>query len=116
MSDLLSVTTRQEADVDVVSFSGRMDASSAPVGEKALQDLIRGGHRHLILSGVALTYISSSGLRVLLAALKQLRSEGGDLRLAALTPAIRDVITMTGFNRIFMIYPTEQEAVASFLT
>jgi anti-anti-sigma factor len=114
MSDLLQVSTQTLGDVEIVLCTGRMDASSCPLCEKAIQGLIKSGKQRIVFNGSGLSYISSAGLRILLATKKDLSHLGGDLRLACLTPAIRDVITMTGFNRIFTLYESESEAVASF--
>ncbi|MDH7510617.1 MAG: STAS domain-containing protein [Methanolinea sp.] len=108
------VSTKQDRGVDIILFSGRMDANSSPEGENAIQSLIRSGRTKIVVNVSGLSYISSSGLRVLLAGLKQVRQAGGDLRLSCLQPQVRDVITMTGFNRIFTIFEKEDEAVGSF--
>lgn len=110
------VSTKQDRDVDIILFSGRMDANSSPEGENAIQSLVRSGRTKIVVNASDLSYISSSGLRVLLAGLKQARQAGGDLRLACLQPQVRDVIAMTGFNRIFTIFEQEEHAIGSFFS
>ncbi len=116
MNPSFQVLKKQERDVDIILFSGRMDANSSPDGEDAIQSLVRSGRTKIVVNASGLSYISSSGLRVLLAGLKLARDVGGDIRLSCLQPQIRDVITMTGFNRIFTIFDREEEAVKSFLS
>lgn len=113
MSDLLDVTTRSIEGVTIVDVSGRMDAATSRDVETALNALIDGGSRKVVFNGKQLTYISSSGLRVILASLKRLRQDGGELALADLQPAPLEVIRMTGFDRIFTIYETPEQAVSS---
>lgn len=115
MSVSFQVSTKQDRDVDIILFSGRMDANSSPEGECAIQSLVQSGRTKIVVNASDLSYISSSGLRVLLAGLKQARAAGGDLRLSCLQHQVRDVITMTGFNRIFSIFEQEGQAVESFL-
>lgn len=110
------VSMKQDRDVDIIFFSGRMDANSSPEGEDAIRSLVRSGRTKIVVNVSDLSYISSSGLRVLLAGLKQARQAGGDLRLSCLQPQIRDVITMTGFNRIFTIFEQEEQAIGSFFS
>jgi len=116
MNPSFQVLIKQERDVDIILFSGRMDANSSPDGEEGIQSLVRSGRTKIVVNASGLSYISSSGLRVLLAGLKLAREAGGDIRLSCLQPQIRDVITMTGFNRIFTIFEREEEAVKSFLS
>ena len=72
------------------------------------------GGRCLLINLCDLDYISSSGLRVLLAALKRLKKDGGTLRIACGNPQILEVFTMAGFHRIFSISPDEAAALAGF--
>ncbi len=114
MAEILKVSISEEGDVSVISFSGRMDANSSKDGDKALQEMIDNGKTKIVVCCEELSYISSSGLRILLSAVKRLRATGGDLKLSNLTTSIKDIITMTGFNRIFTIFETVEEAIESF--
>jgi anti-sigma B factor antagonist len=116
MSAVLEASTEEKGQVCVIRFLGRMDANTSKEGEEAIQQAIQQGRKQVVLDLGGLAYISSSGLRVLLAALKQLRQGGGDLRLASLRPNIRDVVNMTGFNRIFSIFEDESAAIDSYRT
>ncbi|HZG65226.1 MAG TPA: STAS domain-containing protein, partial [Herpetosiphonaceae bacterium] len=60
------------------------------------------------------TFISSSGLRVLLLLARELRKDGGDVRLCAARPQVAEVFHLTGFDRIFELFPTCEAAGASF--
>jgi len=61
-----------------------------------------------------LDYISSSGLRVLLAALKKIRKQNGDIRLACLQPYVREVFDIAGFTQLFKMFDKEEDAIDSF--
>ena len=65
-----------------------------------------------------LTYVSSSGLRVLLSARSASRKRGGDLFLCALSPSVREVFDMVGFSAIFSLFDTVEMGMeaASILT
>ena len=114
MSGNIGITDRRVDTVDVVSIRGRLDASSSQDAEKRINELIDGGSTKILINLCDLDYISSSGLRVMLAALKRLKKTQGDLKLACLKPAIQDVFSMAGFHRIFAIYGSEAEALSSF--
>lgn len=110
MSELLTVTTWDSDDIRVVNVAGRMDAATSREVEVALTSMIEGGAKKVIFNATDLSYISSSGLRVILASLKKIRQSGGELSLAAMQQAPLEVIKMTGFDRIFTIYETVQQA------
>jgi len=112
MSELLDVTTRSIEGITIVDVSGRMDAATSRDVETTLNSLIDGGSRKIVFNGQQLSYISSSGLRVILASLKRLRQDGGELALASLQAAPLEVIKMTGFDRIFTICETPEQAVS----
>jgi anti-sigma B factor antagonist len=58
-------------------------------------------------------FLSSSGLRVLMASLNRLKQRDGDLLIAALQPFVKDVFFLTGANRFFSIYTNQGEAIKS---
>lgn len=99
----------------LVSPTGRIDHQTAPELQKTLSDLINQGHFKLVLDMSTVSYISSAGLRVLLASRKSVkRWNRGDLRLAELQPYVRDTLELVGFTRIFDIYDSAVDAVGSF--
>lgn len=59
-------------------------------------------------------YLSSAGLRVMVTCLKQVKRGSGDLRLAAPSPRVSEVLELAGLNSIFQVYPTQVDAVGSF--
>jgi anti-sigma B factor antagonist len=115
MSSTLTIRRRTEGNVEVVALAGRLDAATSQDLERELNAVMDAGVVRIVASLSGLDYISSSGLRVILAALKRLKKSGGDLKLAEMTQAVSEVITMTGFSRIFGVYASESEAVSSFV-
>jgi len=83
--------------------------------ESKLNSLIDAGQARLVVSLDKLEYISSSGLRVLLATLKKVRKQQGDIRLACLKSNIKEVFDISGFTQLFNISDTEETAVDSFV-
>jgi len=114
MENILRVDESHSATAAMVSLKGRMDASSSPAAETVLSRLIESGERRIVVDMSDLDYISSAGLRVLLSSLKRLRDDDGRLLLAGLKPQIQNVFEIAGFQRIFTIYSTTEEAVSSF--
>ena len=111
----MEISERKMADVNIISLCGRLDAYSANDIERKLDSLIDAGQVHLVVSLEKLEYISSSGLRVMLAALKKVRKQQGDIKLACLKSYIKEVFDIAGFTQLFNIFDTEEVAVDSFV-
>ena len=111
----MEITTKELKRVILVAPVGRIHHQSAPELQKTLDDLINQGQFKLVLDLSGVNYISSAGLRVLLAARKAVkRWNRGDLRLAHIQPYVRDTLDLVGFTRIFEIYDDVVDAVGSF--
>jgi anti-sigma B factor antagonist len=98
----------------VLSINGRIDTSTAPELEQAINREIEPGNRKILLDFSRVSYISSGGLRVLLATAKKLKDPGDKFGICSLSPEVLKVIKLTGFTSIFSIYPSEGEALASW--
>jgi anti-anti-sigma factor len=82
---------------------GRVDAATAPELEAQLYELLSQGEAQIVVDMTEVSYISSSGLKVLLAALRQARRQGGNLALCNLQPKVSAVLEMAGFDFVFPI-------------
>jgi len=101
-------------DVITIILEGRLDASVAPDIEQKLLSLISGGSCKLVADLSKVGFISSAGLRTLLAAVKETKRESGDLRLAGIQGQVQEVLELTGFSTIFKIYASAEDAARSF--
>jgi anti-anti-sigma factor len=110
----MEITTRQQDNVTVVSVSGSIDALTYENLLRALTDQVHAGAHSLVADLSGVDYTSSAGLRALLSAQKEIRQEGGDLRLAGVQPNVLKVLKLSGFTSIIKIYDDTPAAVASF--
>ena len=110
----MDIIEKKMGDVGIISLSGRLDANATADVESKLDSLIDAGQVQLVVNLENLDYISSSGLRVFLAALKKVRKFQGDLKLACLQPFIKEVFDIAGFTQLFTMFDTEESALASF--
>lgn len=114
MSDL-SISTNSMKRVDVVTVNGRIDSSTAPEFDATLKSIYQGNNRHNIvvdLSGI--NYMSSAGLRAIVAAHRDCKKRGGDVRLAAPSERVDEVLSLAGLDAIFESFPDTTSAVGSF--
>ncbi|HUH79247.1 MAG TPA: STAS domain-containing protein [Methanoregula sp.] len=110
----MEIKTEQRGDATIMALAGRVDTAAAPDLEKALNREIELGHRKILLDFAGVPYISSGGLRVLLATAKKLRNPADRFALCSLGAEVHKVLGLAGFTTIFSIYPSEGEALAGW--
>jgi anti-anti-sigma factor len=97
--------------VSVATLTGRMDAVSAQMFEQQAGQLT-GKAVRLVLDLAKLEYISSVGLRSLLAAAKKIQASGGSLCLCGLQGLVKDILECSNFTSLFPVFRTVAEATA----
>ncbi|HTY14859.1 MAG TPA: STAS domain-containing protein [Methanoregulaceae archaeon] len=110
----MEIRKDQKAGVAVLALTGRIDTAAAPELEKELIKMIEQGNRKILLNFTQVTYISSGGLRVLLATAKKLRSPDDRFGLSSLSPEVNKILKLAGFTTIFSIFPTNEDAFAKW--
>jgi anti-sigma B factor antagonist len=110
----LSVSSREREGVVLLYPSGFINAHTVRIFEEALQSAIGSGCYQIVLSGQGLRYVASAGLGALMGVIEEVRGNGGDIRIAELNETVRNIFEMLGFNHLYRIFPSEQEAVQSF--
>jgi len=110
----VEITVKQLNQTSVVSMMGSMDALTADEVTRFLSAQIGTGQKQIVADLSQVDFVSSAGLRAILAALKESRQQGGDLRIAAAQPGVEKILKMSGFTSILKDYPTVDEAVTSF--
>ena len=98
----LQIDLLPTASGTVLRLAGRVDSLTAPELETALTPFLERGMLPE-LDMVGLTYISSAGLRVLMAAAKTLRRKGKDLTICAISPQVDQALRLAGFAHLFSI-------------
>ncbi len=107
----MSVTCLQlDDDIWVVSSRGRLDQSLNPRLEHSFVKLLDDGHQRFIVDLSEATYINSGGLRCLVTAWRKSREQGGDLVLCGLNNRLEEIFSLVGFDRVFQIYPSNDDA------
>lgn len=111
----MEITSKALKRVDVVMVKGRIDHQTAPDLDEALKAITDANRFRLVVDLSSVDYISSAGLKVLLAALKRVkRWNRGDLRLVGLQSQVQNVFGLAGLTPLFRIYNDAVDAVGSF--
>ena len=98
---MLNINKAIENGTAAFSLEGRLDTVSAPELEAELKDALD-GVSELTLDLEKLEYISSAGLRVLLAAQKEMNKRGA-MKIAHVGETIMEIFEVTGFSEILTI-------------
>jgi len=91
-------------DVALVGYAGRLNMASAHRLTKAVEEAIEEGRTRIVIDLAETSFIDSSGLGALIAALKRTREAGGDLRVARATDQAVAVLCLTNLDRILRPY------------
>jgi anti-sigma B factor antagonist len=102
-------------NVQILKLTGRLAGAEVRNIQKILTDHLKTSN-NLIVDCSELEYMDSSGLGALIFGLKSAMARGGDLRLATILAKVKMMLEITRADKIFKIYPTVDEAVASFET
>jgi len=105
--------SKKENDGVVVSITGRMDAITAPEVENRLTELMDTGEKRFVVDLQGLSYISSAGLRSLLATAKKLKTAQGRMVFANLEGHVTEVFRISGFYSLFRVYDSVEHALGS---
>lgn len=97
----------------VVSPNGRLDSNSSPDLERLLNMLLEEGQHWLFIDMNDVTYIASSGLKILVSTWRRAQDQNGDVLLSGLQPRITEIFEMVGFDMLFRIFPTLEAALAA---
>lgn len=101
-------------DVSTIKVSGYLDTTTARELETALNDLLDKGLYKVVLDLSGVTYISSAGWGIFIGEIKDIRSHGGDLKLAAMVGDVFEVFQLLEFQSILEAYPTIDAARKAF--
>jgi anti-sigma B factor antagonist len=110
----MNITERDENGIAVFVLEGRIDSEGAVTLDTTLLAGVEAGKHKMILDMAQVQYVNSAALRTLADVITTNREKGGDLKLAALSPKVKRVFQLVGFDRFSAIYSTVEAAIADF--
>jgi anti-anti-sigma factor len=103
-------------DVRVIRPAGRLDSSSGRMLEATLNSQFDAGRIRFVVDMSGVNYISSGGLKVLIAAWRKAQKLNGTLVLSGLPPKVRKVFEISGFDSLFTITASIEDALSHINT
>ena len=97
----MTIENKKNQEETIIEIVGRLDTITAPALEKTINEDI-GDTKNLVLDVKGMEYISSAGLRVLLAAQKKMQKIGS-MKVTGVCEEVMEVFEMTGFADILVI-------------
>lgn len=98
----MEIIKKQEGTGLTLDISGRLETSTAPKLQEVVENELS-GILHLRIDMKQLEYISSAGLRTLLAAKKKMKAAGGTMVVTGANEEVMEVFKITGFDDILDI-------------
>lgn len=112
--DTFFIVDEKIGNVMVIRVTGSLEANHALELEEHINRHITGGSVSLVLELSQVTYLSSSGIRVLIATLREMKRVGGILVLASLSDDVSRIMRVADLNGLFIISSTVEDALQHF--
>jgi anti-sigma B factor antagonist len=104
----------QNTAVSILRVSGYVDTTTSPDLERRLQALLKEKRFHIVVDLASVEYISSAGWGIFISEIREIRENGGDLKLAGMIADVREVFDLLEFENILKAYADSEQAIASF--
>ncbi len=106
----LEIKSDSQGDICTVTLVGEIDVYSAPRLKEELTSRIEGGCDHLVVDMEKVGFIDSSGLGVLVSALRRARERDGGVRIVCTKDNVLKIFRITGLDKVFPIFADAAEA------
>jgi anti-sigma B factor antagonist len=109
----LEIGTTTEGDTAIVTITGEVDIYTSPKLKETLEAASAGGCRLIVVDLAGVGFIDSSGLGVLVGALRRAREKDGDLRLVSRDEAVARIFRITGLDAVLPLHATLDDALGA---
>lgn len=109
----IDIKWRQEGDIAIASILGRIDNTSSDRFQALMEEGLSSGPRALLMDFERVSYISSAGLRVCLVLAKRFRTTGQALAMCSLSDVNREIVAVSGFDKLIMVHENPESAIAA---
>jgi anti-sigma B factor antagonist len=109
----LTLSSRGEGPFEILQVGGEIDVYTAPRLREAIVASIEDGHTRLIIDVERVDFLDSTGLGVLVGALKKVRADGGTLDIVCTQQRILKIFDITGLDKVFGLHDSVQAAIRS---
>jgi anti-sigma B factor antagonist len=112
------VISEERADsappVSVLTLKGTIETTNASGLEETLARIMDERCYRIVVDLGGVTYISSAGWGIFISEIKRIRRNGGDIKLAAMSPEVREVFDLLEFGNILKPFERTSDAIRDF--
>lgn len=112
----LSIAREELEDAVVLRAQGFLDLSTRLKLSTALNEVVTSDGRPVVVDLCDVTFLDSTGLGVLMNALRRLTRQRRDLRIACPPGNVRRIFELSGLDETFALHDSREEALASVAT
>lgn len=109
----LALTSRSVEEFEIIEVGGEVDVYTAPKLREAIVTAVEAGHTKLVIDVQRVDFLDSTGLGVLVGALKKVRADGGSLDIVCTQERILKIFQITGLDKVFGLHESVDDAVAA---
>ena len=109
----MEIGEKRDGSIVVLRPVGYLDNDTSPLFQTRLLDVVGPGDGRVLVDLSGVEYISSAGLRALMAASKKTKAAGGRIAVAALQPMVKEIFEISRFSLVVPVYETSAEATAA---
>jgi anti-sigma B factor antagonist len=111
---MIVYTIHSRGNVQILSLSGRIDTSNLPPIRRWIEDATASEPAYIVINLEQVNFLDSNALATLVFGLKRSRQVKGNLNLCSLQQPVRILFELTRMDRVFDIYPCEEDAINAF--
>lgn len=112
----MEILQKRSGSITVLDLQGNIvGAAESSLLIDILHELLEQGQKQVVLDLTHVDWMNSSGLGTLISGLTTMRQSGGNLKLSGLSKKIKNLFSITKLLTVFEIFPTADEAAASFM-
>lgn len=111
----LQISVRKSDSTPIIELTGEVDAYTSARFREVMLDIIDTEGANLIIKMTDVEYIDSSGLGALVGGLKRATERNGKIVIVCDKPQVKKVFEITGLEKVFPIYDTEESALKAIL-
>ncbi len=106
--------TGSGSPVSILTLRGTIETTNASGLEDTLQRIVDESCYRIVVDLEGVSYISSAGWGIFISEIKRIRRNGGDIKLAAMTPEVREVFELLEFGNILKPFAKSADAIRDF--
>jgi anti-sigma B factor antagonist len=112
--DVIVEEAGPHGEIAVVRVTGYVDTTTSHELEKKINAILERRIYNIVVDLSGVDYLSSAGWGIFIGEIREMREQGGDLKLAGMSPDVYEVFELLEFQNILESYKTAAEAVGRF--